>query len=64
MKHSVCFMNFVNYITIGCLLARLGRDFYCRTDYVFSAALRVYLPAASAFLKVINFKINELSSSR
>ncbi|AAN83477.1 hypothetical protein WLH_03437 [Escherichia coli O25b:H4] len=35
MKHSVCFMNFVNYITIGCLLARLGRDFYCRTDYVF-----------------------------
>ncbi|EFK20286.1 hypothetical protein HMPREF9530_03100 [Escherichia coli MS 21-1] len=34
-KHSVCFINFVNYITIDCLLARLGRDFYCRTDYVF-----------------------------
>ncbi|AIF96713.1 hypothetical protein SS17_5226 [Escherichia coli O157:H7 str. SS17] len=34
MKHSVCFINFVNYITIDCLLARLGRDFYCCTDYV------------------------------
>ncbi|EAB0765605.1 hypothetical protein D8O32_09915 [Escherichia coli] len=34
MKHSVCFINFVNYITIDCLLAILGRDFYCCTDYV------------------------------
>ncbi|MIA82328.1 hypothetical protein D9I37_21545 [Escherichia coli] len=27
MKHFCCFINFVNYITIGCLLARLCRDF-------------------------------------
>ncbi|MBW9309943.1 hypothetical protein FA039_28455 [Escherichia coli] len=39
-KHSVCFINFVNYITIDCLLARLGRDFYCRTDYVFFSGIK------------------------
>ncbi|MCU9638992.1 hypothetical protein KSH70_027210, partial [Escherichia coli] len=35
MKTPVFFMNFLNYITNGCLFSRLVRDFYFRTDFLF-----------------------------
>ncbi len=48
-------MNFVNYITIGCLLARLAVTFIDVQIMCFFSDIKGISPAASAFLKVINF---------